>query len=63
MTEAEQLDGAAAALQARGWSAEVAAAENGHHRVVASRNGYDMTVHGWSSDWRITFTGQTPLPA
>jgi hypothetical protein len=51
---------AAAALQARGWSAEVAPEENGHYRVIARRNGFDVAVHAWSTDWRITFTGQTP---
>ena len=51
---------AAAALQARGWRAEVAPEESGHYRVVAHHNGFDVTVHAWTTDWRITFTGQTP---
>ncbi len=54
---------AAAALVERGWVAEVVAEENGHHRVVATRNGFDVAVHAWSSDWRVTFTGQTPSSA
>jgi hypothetical protein len=51
---------AAAALQARGWSAEIAPEENGHYRVIAKRDGFDVAVHAWSTDWRLTFTGQTP---
>lgn len=54
------VSAAAAALQDRGWSAEIAPEENGHHRVAATRNGFDVAVHAWTSDWRITFTGQTP---
>ena len=52
---------AADVLRARGWNAEVAAPEDGHYRVAASRDGYEIAVHAWSSDWRITFTGETPL--
>jgi hypothetical protein len=51
---------AAAALQARGWQAEIAPEESGHHRVIAHHNGFDLTVHAWTTDWRLTFTGQTP---
>jgi hypothetical protein len=51
---------AAAALTARGWSAAVVPEEAGHHRATATLNGYDITVHAWTTDWRITFTGQTP---
>jgi hypothetical protein len=53
---------AAEAFQARGWAAEVAPTENGHHRVIATRDGYDVAVHAWSTDWRITLTGETRLP-
>ncbi|ADB35894.1 hypothetical protein Kfla_6905 [Kribbella flavida DSM 17836] len=59
---AAAVSAAAAALRDRGWTAEVAPEENGHHRVVASLNGYDVAVHAWSTDWRITLTGETPLP-
>jgi hypothetical protein len=52
---------AAEALRARGWDAEVSPPENGHYRVAASRDGFEVAVHAWASDWRITFTGETPL--
>ncbi|TDO54688.1 hypothetical protein EV643_101478 [Kribbella sp. VKM Ac-2527] len=58
---AAAVHAAAEVLRARGWTAEVAAEENGHHRVVASRNGFDVAVHAWSTDWRITFIGETPI--
>ncbi|GAA1565767.1 hypothetical protein GCM10009789_19090 [Kribbella sancticallisti] len=57
---ASAVAAAADALQSRGWTAEIAPEENGHHRVVAYRNGFDVAVHAWATDWRITFTGQTP---
>jgi hypothetical protein len=57
---AAAVTAAAAALQARGWTTELAPEENGHHRVLAHRNGFDVAVHAWTTDWRITFTGQTP---
>jgi hypothetical protein len=57
---ARAVSAAAAALVERGWEAEVVTEENGHHRVVARRNGFDVAVHAWSGDWRITLTGQTP---
>ncbi|TDU90061.1 hypothetical protein EV138_3644 [Kribbella voronezhensis] len=51
---------AAAILTARGWTASIAAPEDGHHRVSASRDGYEIAVHAWPTDWRITFSGDTP---
>ena len=51
---------AAAALQSRGWRAEVEPVEESHHRVAASRDGFEITVHAWTADWRLTFTGETP---
>ncbi|GAA3081177.1 hypothetical protein JOF29_004741 [Kribbella aluminosa] len=57
---AAEVEAAAAALRARGWRADVVPPENGHYRVAASRDGYDVAVHAWATDWRITFTGQTP---
>ena len=55
------VDAAAEAFRARGWTAEVAPEENGHYRVIATHNGFDVAVHAWSTDWRITFTGETPV--
>ncbi|WP_020392181.1 hypothetical protein [Kribbella catacumbae] len=60
---ASAVASAAAALEARGWATEIAPEEDGHHRVLAHRNGFDIAVHAWSTDWRITFTGQTPSTA
>lgn len=51
---------AAAVLRSRGWQAEVAPVENGDHRVAATRDGYDVAVHAWEGEWRLTLTGQTP---
>ncbi len=58
---AAAVDAAAAALRARGWTADVVPPENGHYRVAATRDGFDVAVHAWSADWRITFTGETPV--
>jgi phage-related baseplate assembly protein len=58
---AAAVDAAAAAFRARGWTADVVPPENGHYRVAASRDGFDVAVHAWSADWRITFTGETPV--
>lgn len=57
---AAAVEAAAAAFRDRGWTAEVAPEEDGHYRVVATRNGFEVAVHAWSADWRITFTGETP---
>ncbi|MEU4605335.1 hypothetical protein AB0F43_20315 [Kribbella sp. NPDC023972] len=51
---------AAETLEARGWKVEAEPAEDGEYRVIARRDGYDLTVAARSTDWRITFTGQTP---
>ncbi|WBQ05674.1 hypothetical protein [Kribbella sp. CA-293567] len=59
---AAAVSAAAAALSSRGWTTEVAPEEDGHHRVSATLNGFDIAVHAWTTDWRITFTGQTPSP-
>lgn len=58
---AAEVAAAAEALRARGWTADVVPPENGHYRVAARRDGYDVAVHAWSTDWRITFTGETPV--
>ncbi|GAA1591437.1 MULTISPECIES: hypothetical protein [Kribbella] len=57
---AAETEAAAAALRARGWNAAVVPPESGHYRVTAERDGYDVAVHAWTTDWRITFTGETP---
>jgi hypothetical protein len=51
---------AAAALADRGWTTEIAAPEGDHYRVAASRDGYAVAVHAWTTDWRITLAGDTP---
>ena len=58
---AAAVEAAAVALRSRGWTADVVPPENGHYRVAAARDGYDVAVHAWATDWRITFTGQTPV--
>jgi hypothetical protein len=58
---AAAVEAAAEALRARGWTAEIAPPENGHYRVAATRDGFDVAVHAWATDWRITLTGETPL--
>jgi hypothetical protein len=57
---AGQVAAAAAALTSRGWQAEVSPVESGHHRVAAERDGYQVTVHGWDGDRRLTVSGETP---
>lgn len=56
-----EIAAAASTLRARGWTADVLPPENGHYRVAARRDGYDVSVHAWATDWRITFTGETPV--
>lgn len=51
---------AAETLEARGWKVEDEPAEDGKYRVLARRDGYDLLVEARNTDWRITFTGQTP---
>jgi hypothetical protein len=58
---AAAVEAAAEAFRARGWTATVAPAEAGHYRTSATRDGFDVAVHAWSTDWRLTFTGETPL--
>ena len=57
---AGQVAAAAAELTARGWQAEVEPVERGHHRVSAHRDGYEVAVHGWDGEWRLTLSGETP---
>ena len=58
---AAEVEVAATAFRARGWTADVLPPENGHYRVAARRDGYDVAVHAWATDWRITLTGETPV--
>jgi hypothetical protein len=58
---AAEVAAAAMELRARGWTADVLPPESGHYRVAARRDGYDVAVHAWATDWRITFTGETPV--
>ena len=51
---------AAETLEARGWKVETEPPDHGKYQVTAHRDGYDLTVDARSTDWRITFTGQTP---
>jgi hypothetical protein len=51
---------AAETLEARGWKVEVTPVADGHHHLTARRNGYDLSVDAHTTDWRLTFTGQTP---
>lgn len=55
-----QFGFAAETLEARGWKVEVTPVDDGHHHLTAHRNGYDLTVDAHTTDWRLTFTGQTP---
>ncbi|WP_433163641.1 hypothetical protein [Kribbella sp. CA-247076] len=57
---AGEVAAAVAALTERGWSAEVAPVESGHHRATARRDGFEVTVHAWDNDWRLTVSGETP---
>jgi hypothetical protein len=54
-----QISFAVETLEARGWKV-VATVADGHHHLTARRNGYDLTVDASTTDWRLTFTGQTP---
>ncbi|MFD7153078.1 hypothetical protein ACFV9C_00680 [Kribbella sp. NPDC059898] len=57
---AGQLSAAVAALEQRGWQTSVPPAEPPHHRASATRDGFQVTVHTWDGDWRITLSGETP---
>lgn len=57
---AGQVAAAAEALAARGWQTSVAPVESGHRRVTAQQNGFQVTVHGWDNEWRLTLSGETP---
>ncbi|TDD55049.1 hypothetical protein E1263_26505 [Kribbella antibiotica] len=52
---------AAEAFRARGWTAAVEPPDDGHHRATATRDGLDVAIHAWTTDWRLTLTGEAPL--
>lgn len=56
-----QIGFAAETLDGRGWKVEVAPVEGDQHHLTANRDGYDLTVDASTTDWRLTFTGQTPV--
>ncbi|MFF0339362.1 hypothetical protein [Kribbella sp. NPDC004875] len=55
-----QVSFAAETLESRGWKVTIAEVTDGHHQLTARRSGYDLTVDAETTDWRLTFTGQTP---
>ena len=57
---AGQVAAAAAELTARGWDVTTKPTESGHHRVLARRDGYVVTVHGRDGQWRLAVSGETP---
>jgi hypothetical protein len=58
---AAAITAAAEAFRARGWTATIAPTENGHHRATATRENLDVAIHAWTTDWRLTLTGETPI--
>ncbi|MFI5736033.1 hypothetical protein ACIA49_38325 [Kribbella sp. NPDC051587] len=58
---AAAITAAAEAFRARGWTATIAPTENGHHRATATRENLDVAIHAWTTDWRLTLTGETPV--
>ncbi|TDX08397.1 hypothetical protein [Kribbella sp. VKM Ac-2566] len=61
-TGAELVTAAGRVLAERGWYVGQAENETGHHRIAVTRNGFDVAIHAWDNDWKLTLTGQTPLP-
>lgn len=55
-----QIGFTAETLEARGWKVTVSDVADDHHQLTARRQGYDLTVDAHTTDWRLTFTGQTP---
>jgi hypothetical protein len=55
-----QISFAAETLESRGWKVTVSEVTDGHHQLTARRHGYDLTLAAETTDWRLTFTGQTP---
>jgi pimeloyl-ACP methyl ester carboxylesterase len=59
---AEQVAAAGRVLRERGWQVEPPELEAGHHRVAATRAGFEVAIHAWDGDWKVTLVGETPLP-
>jgi hypothetical protein len=57
---ARYVEAARETLRDRGWEVGEVAFEQGHHLVVAIRDGFDLAVHAWDGEWRVTLTGTTP---
>jgi hypothetical protein len=55
-----QIGFAAETLESRGWKVTISEVAGDCHELVARREGYDLTVTARSTDWHLTFTGQTP---
>ncbi|MFF0265856.1 hypothetical protein [Kribbella sp. NPDC004536] len=55
-----QLGFAAETLESRGWKVTIAEPTGDRHELTARRHGYDLTVTARTTDWHLTFTGQTP---
>jgi len=55
-----QIGFAAETLESRGWKVTVSELVEGRHELTARRQGYDLTATARTTDWRLTFTGQTP---
>jgi hypothetical protein len=55
-----QIGFAAETLESRGWKVTVSEVTDGRHGLTARREGYDLTATAETTDWRLTFTGQTP---
>lgn len=55
-----QLGFAAETLESRGWKVTIGEPADGRHELTARKQGYDLTVTARTTDWHLTFTGQTP---
>lgn len=58
---AAAVTAATEAFRARGWTAQTTPAESGHYRATATRDGVDVAIHAWTTDWRLTLTGETTV--
>jgi hypothetical protein len=56
---AAQVAAAGRELAGRGWTVDQTE-ETGHHRLAARRDGFDIVVHGWAGEWKLTLSGETP---
>lgn len=57
---ADQVAAAGRVLREHGWQVGEPELEAGHHRLAAVRDGFDVAVHAWDGEWRVTLTGATP---